>query len=320
MALIDNLKVFNNQVYSVATEVLTQQVNLFNAASNGAIILRNNPTPGDFSELAMWAKISGLVRRRDPYATGAVSHVQLQHLLDRSVKIGSGTPPVDIPPFMMEWIGRSPDEPAVVMGRQLAGDMLQDMLNVALLALAGAIGNVGSGVTYDGTSAVVDQAALLAATAKFGDQYNRLACWVMHSKSMFDLFGEALANAEGLFSYETVNIKRDALGRTFIITDSDSLKYTSSGQKYRVLGLTPGAALIDRNNDFFSNVETTNGDENILRTYQAEWSYNLGLKGFAWDATNGGKAPTNAELGTGTNWDKYATDNKDTAGVLINCQ
>jgi hypothetical protein len=67
-------------------------------------------------------------------------------------------------------------------------------------------------------------------------------------------------------------------------------------------------------------VEITNGNENISRTWQAQWSFNLGLKGFAWDKTNGGKSPTTAALTTGTNWDKFATSNKDLPGVLVNTQ
>jgi hypothetical protein len=65
------------------------------------------------------------------------------------------------------------------------------------------------------------------------------------------------------------------------------------------------------------NVETRNGDENIRRTQQSEWTYNLSLKGYKWDETNGGASPSDAALGTGTNWDKQATDIKNTAGVKM---
>jgi hypothetical protein len=61
-----------------------------------------------------------------------------------------------------------------------------------------------------------------------------------------------------------------------------------------------------------------NGDENITRSWQAQWSYNVGLKGFAWDKTAGGHSPSNAALATGTNWDRFATETKDLAGVIVN--
>jgi hypothetical protein len=49
---------------------------------------------------------------------------------------------------------------------------------------------------------------------------------------------------------------------------------------------------------------------------QVDYSFGLGLKGYSWDQTNGGKSPTDAELATGTNWDKVVTSDKHTAGVL----
>ena len=90
-----------------------------------------------------------------------------------------------------------------------------------------------------------------------------------------------------------------------------------AGPKYVALGLVAGAAIVERNDDFMQNIETSNGGENIRRNYQAEWSYNLGLKGFTWDKANGGKAPNNAALALGTNWDKNVTSNKDLPGVVV---
>ena len=40
------------------------------------------------------------------------------------------------------------------------------------------------------------------------------------------------------------------------------------------------------------------------------------LKGYTWDETSGGKSPTDAELATGSNWDKTVSDIKNTAGVM----
>ena len=71
------------------------------------------------------------------------------------------------------------------------------------------------------------------------------------------------------------------------------------------------------NGDFHAILQDTAGGENIKTTYQAEWTYNVGLKGYAWDIAAGGKSPTDVALGTSTNWDKVATSNKDTAGVLV---
>jgi hypothetical protein len=88
---------------------------------------------------------------------------------------------------------------------------------------------------------------------------------------------------------------------------------------YNSIGITPAAVVIERNNDFEDNIQTSNGKENINRTYQAEWSYNVGVRGFAWDKTNGGKAPTDAALATATNWDRLGGgySNAKTLGAVI---
>jgi len=77
-----------------------------------------------------------------------------------------------------------------------------------------------------------------------------------------------------------------------------------------------GAATVSDGGDLITNIETSNGKERIETTFQADYTFGLGLKGYTWDEATGGKSPTDAELATGTNWDKVATDIKHTAGVI----
>ena len=318
MALSD-LQVFNKYLYSSMTEVLRQKVELFNAASQNTIILNASAHEGDYSDVAFWKKISGLVRRRDSYGSGAVSAVDIEHLLDTAVKVAAGTPPVNIPPSQMLWIQRAPEEMAAVIGQQLAVDAMADMLNTAIGATSAALGQVAA-VVYDPgpPTADISPTILNEGSRLFGDAYNDIKVWVMHSKSLHDYYESGLTNTARLFTYGTVNVIQDAFGRTFIVSDSDSLIDTApTPDEYFTLGLVTGAVVISQNNDFYSNIETSNGDENILRTFQAEWSWSLGIKGFKWDKTNGGASPTTAALTTATNWDRYATSVKDLAGVKV---
>lgn len=317
MALSD-LAVFSEYVYSSLTEVIAQQIDLFNAASGGAIVLRGGANQGDYSDIALWAKVSGLVRRRDAYGSGAQSAKELEHLLDTMVKIAAGTPPVNIPPSMFTWIQRNQEEGGAVIGQQLAGDMLGDMLNTAIIGYVAALTGE-TDVTHDYSATGTSKLSVLqGGAAKFGDRASDIRAWVMHSKSLFDIFGSALANTEALFNFGTVNVRQDGFGRPFVITDSSSLvNLTPTPDVYRTLGLVPAAIVVEANNDFDDNIETSNGDENIQRTYQAEWTYNLGIKGYSWDKSSGGKSPNDAALATGANWDRYATSHKDTAGVLV---
>lgn len=317
MALSD-LAVFSEYTYSALSEVIAQQIELFNNASAGGIILRAASNQGDYSDVALWAKVAGLVRRRNAYGSGAVAAKELEHLLDTMVKVAAGTPPINMPPSMFSWIQQNPEQGGAVIGQQLAGDMLGDMLNTAIMGYVAALTGEAD-VTYDhsatGTSSL---AVLQTGAAKFGDRAAEIRCWVMHSKSLFDMFGAALANTEALFNFGTVNVRQDGFGRPFVITDSPSLvDATPNPDVYRTLGLVPGAIIVEQNGDFDDNIETSNGDENIQRSYQAEWTYNLGIKGYSWDKGTGGKSPNDAALATANNWDRYATSHKDTAGVLV---
>jgi hypothetical protein len=320
MALSD-LQVFSEFAYSAATEVLDQQVQKFNEASQGTLVLRSASNVGDYNDTAFWKKISGLVRRRNAYGSGAVAEKVLQHLLDTSVKIAAGTPPVRIDPSMLKWIQRSPEEAGAVVGQQLAGDKLADMLNAAALIGRVSLANVAA-VVNDisggaGGAELVTLGALNTTAGKFGDRMQDIQAWLMHSKPLIDLYGQALTNSNQLFVFGNVQVRQDGFGRMFVVTDSPNLVVAGAPTKYHTLGLVPGAIVIEENGDYISNIDTENGDENITSTWQAEWSYNAGIKGFAWDKTNGGKSPNDAAIGAGGNWDKYATSNKDLAGVQL---
>lgn len=316
MALSD-LAVFSEYVYLAQTEVLRQQVELFNAASRGTIALGTKAHVGDYSDAASWAKVSGLVRRRNPYGSGVVTHKTLEMLVDTMVKVAAGTPPIDMPPSQFRWIQKNPEEGGTIVGQQLAKDTLADMLNTSVAAAAAALSGEAEVVVSDAAN-FFSFPTFNTAQALFGDAYTDIRAWVMHSKPLFNLFGNAIANAEALFSFDTVNVRQDGFGRVFIITDSPGLvNLTPTPDQYHTLGLTTGAIQIDQNSDFDDHMDTSNGDENIQRNYQAEWSYELGVKGFSWDKSNGGAAPNDAALVVSSNWDRIATSHKDLAGVLV---
>ena len=320
MALSD-LAVYSEYAYSSMTEVLRQKIDLFNTATGGAIQLRAAAHQGDYSDVAFFAKISGLVRRRNSYGSGSVAEKNLAHLVDTMVKVAAGTPPVRLDPGQFKWIQQNPEVAGAALGQQLAVDTMADMLNVGLGASYAAL-SAQTAVVYDATGNTSPENTLSFGNlnngqAKFGDQASTISTWVMHSKPMFDLYGKNLTNSASLFTYGNINVMRDPFGKLLVMTDSQNLVIAGTPNNYAVLGLVPGAVIIDQNNDYTANEEAKNGDENIIRTFQAEWSYNVGVKGFAWDKANGGKSPNDAALLTATNWDKYATSHKDLAGVVV---
>lgn len=320
MALSD-LAVFQEYVQTTMSEMQDQQVDKFNDAVRGGIVLVSGAHEGDFSTTAIWAKIQGLVRRRNAYGSGAQSLKTLNQLTQTSVKVAAGTPPIEINPGMFKWIQKSPEEAGVVIGRQLAEDSMADMLNTGIMVYVAGVG-AETEVVHDATAEGATLAKLMTGASKFGDRSQDIVCWLMHSKSAFDIYGQALANQERLFTFGNVQVVTDGFGRPLVMTDSPNL-ITADGvsagvDMYHTLGLSSGGIIVEQGNEFTDNVETSNGDENILRTYQAEWTYQLGLKGFTWDTATGGKSPNDSALGTAANWDRFVTSHKDLAGVMVN--
>lgn len=317
---LSDFQIYNDFTYTAAIEVLQQQIGLFNEATGGAMILRAANNSGDFTDETFYALIADLIRRRNVYGSGSVAEKELDMLLATTVKVAAGTPPVRIDPAWWSWINRDQEEAGAVYGRQLATLMLADMVNTALAAGVAALSNVAA-VTNDASSGTAGFDDFLNTAAKFGDASNSIRCWIVHSKVMFNVWGAALTNTEGLFSFGTVNVRQDGFGRVYIITDSPALVDTvSNPDEYWSLGLTAGGIVVEQNDDFLQNIETSNGFENIKRTIQSEWTYNLGVKGFAWDKTSGGHSPNDAAIGSSANWDQIATSHKSLAGVLLKTQ
>lgn len=312
------LALFQQYAYDASTEVVDQQIGLFNAASRGAIILQSGNNEGDFAEVAKYALIADLVGSRDAYSDDAVSAVDVARIVEISVKVAWGTPPINIDQHLWTWIQKSPSEAGSFIGQQLAVGVMQRKLNLALTALVAGLSGQASNLLDNTGTGVVTLGVLNTAAAKMGDRAQSLAAWVMHSKSAHDIYAGALTNTNNLFKFGDVRVTEDGFGRIIIMTDAPILTYTATGTKYRTLGLVPGAALLQDNAaDTRVNTQTANGRTNIKDTYQAQGSFNLGIKGFKWDTTNGGKSPNDAALAVSTNWDKSATSTKDLAGVLV---
>lgn len=323
MALSD-LAVFNEYTYSALTEVLAQNVELFNAATEGALTLRVEAMGGDFSDTTFYAALAGIVRRRNPYADGAIAEKVLSQKIDTMVKVAAGTPPIRIDPAWYAWIKRNPAEAAAALGQQMAKQVLADKLNVAIGAVTAAISGTPALVNdisgNTGSAALPSPIALGNTAIKMGDNMSAILCWIMFSKSWNDLYGEALTNNERLFDYGNVAVSRDPMGRRYIMADNPGLMAPGANgapAKFHTLGLTENAVDITMNDDYFENWSTTNGNENIHRTFQAEWSYNVGIKGFSYDKVNGGHAPSDAALMSGASWDQTCTSLKDGPGVML---
>lgn len=313
---LSNMKVFNEYLKRTTIETLAQDVEKFNASSAGAIRLTTQGIDGDFLQESFWAGLHGAQRRVDRYAAnGAQASTPLAQKQYDSVKIAGGFGPILWEPSQLSWIQKNPEEALEVISRNLSEAIMADQLNTAISALAAAIGNQPAATNDVSASAGVTYVAINNAHALFGDASQRLVAQVMTGAMYHKLVGQNLVNAERLFQFSGVQVV-DILGKAVIITDAPALYEAGTPNKQKVLSLADGAAVVMDGSDLITNIETSNGKERIETTMQADYTFGLGLKGYTWDTTNGGKSPTNAELSTGTNWDLVANSIKASAGVI----
>jgi hypothetical protein len=301
-------------------ETLAQMVNKFNAASGGTIRLTTEGFEGDFLQESFYAAIHSARRRVDRYATNAdQAATDLTQQKHTSVKVAGGFGPVRYEPSQMTWLEKPTAEGIEVASRNFAEALLQDQLNTAIAALVAAISNQGADTTVDvSATGPVTYAAVNNSHALFGDHSGLLVAQVMDGATYHGFIGQNIANAQQLFQAGTVRVI-DILGKISVITDAPALFTAAAGEDpamRRVLSLVAGAATVTDSRDIISNIQTTNGKQRIETTLQIDYTFGLGLKGYTWDETNGGKSPTDAELATGSNWDKVVTSIKHTAGTL----
>jgi hypothetical protein len=313
---LTQMQVFNEYIMPATIETLAQMVQKFNAASGGAIRLTTEGFTGDFLQESFFASLDGAQRRVDRYAAnGTATITDLSEIKHSSVKVAGGIGPVRYEPSQMTWLQRPTAQGIEVASRTFASLMLKDQLNTAIAALVAAISNQTDATNDVSATAGLSYGAMNGAHAKFGDHSGNIITDVMNGTAYHKLIEKNLSNAQQLFQSGNVRVI-DILGKLVVVTDAPALYTAGTPNKLKVLSLTDAAAIVSDGGDVISNIETTNGKDRIETTLQVDYSFGVGLKGYTWDEANGGKSPSDAELATGTNWDKTATSIKHTAGVI----
>lgn len=313
---LSQMQVFNEYIMPATIETLGQMVDKFNGASNGAIRLTTEGFTGDFLQESFFAAIHSAQRRVDRYAAQAsAAATDLTQLKHSTVKVAGGFGPIRYEPSQMTWLEKPTTEGIEVASRNFAEALMKDQLNTAIAALVAAISNQAAATNDVSATAGINYGSMNGAHAKFGDRSGDLVAQIMTGAVYHKLIGANLTNTPQLFQAQGVRVV-DILGKAVIVTDAPGLYLAGTPNKDFVLSLAPDAAIVSDGADLISNIETKNGQTRIETTMQVDYTFGLGLKGYTWDETNGGKSPTDAELATGSNWDKVATDIKHTAGVI----
>lgn len=322
--LKSDLRYINPFVQTGITETLTQASDGLFAASNGAFRLESAYTPGVFETASFWNNIAGLITRRDPTSLSPIPDTKLVQSDYSHVKINRKIGPVAVTRDAFRKAGLSRNAADLVIGEQAGKAMQVDMVNTAIRSLRAALSDNASSYVDGGAAGpnVVGANGMVDAIARYGDAANAIVTWVMHSTTFFKMVkDQATANIGGVSGLIMAGASPATLGRPVIITDSPDLVVPNGVEvgvdAYYTLGLTAGAASMKESEGTEVVTQDVTGQENLIVRVQGEYAQNIGLKGFSWDTINGGENPTNAALGTGTNWNTSYGDVKDRGGVVI---
>lgn len=310
---------YQEEFYLGVIEELARNVDVFNAGSNGTLLIGSEDYMGDYIKEAMYDRVSGLVSRRDVTVDTAVTDLRMalqEHVgVDVAHKIG----PVFETDENFKRRGRSVEEMSNVIGQQFASDFIARGLDLLVASLVAATTNATSLVNSTDNTSTTNYKHLVKGQKAFGDQFRNVSAYLMSSTAFFDLVEDGLDNyqIDNVAGVQIVSgVMQGALGKPIIVADVPALSFTDTTDFERILALTPNAgSLIERSGREFVFDRVT-GQENLGYRYQGETNTRIQLKGYAWD-TSAGRNPTDAALATSANWTTVVDDEKNCAASMV---
>jgi hypothetical protein len=318
-----DLVIDNELVRLGIVETLEQNVDGFNAASNGTITLTSEKLENDFADESFIKAIAAadLVKRRDYTADTAADTTKLVEDSLNTVKLSRRYGPFETTYDAWNRSNRSVDTFSLALGQQLGIAIQADMLNTLIVAGTAAIGEAN---TKLGTGAALfEYANIIDGLATFGDKAGRIQMLVMHSNTYFSVVDKGLS-MNALENVGGATIREGgaySLGLPVLVTDSPALISDANGtgtagDSYLVLGLTADALKAIESDETIMKSQDVLLGENLKHVIQGESSYNVGVKGCKYDTTAGAN-PDDATLGTGANWSYVFTDVKSGPGFVL---
>lgn len=314
-----NMQVYDEQIRLRTIELLGQDLQKFNAASAGTIVLDMASWMGNYTRESFYNSLASAQRRVDRNAAqAAAAETALSEKEMVGVKVAGGFGPVVFEPSQLTWLSSSPQEAINVIAQGFADALLADQLNTVVGCAVAAIENVPALVNdvsaETAGAGALTQSVINGSHAKFGDMSGMLRADIMTGAAYHKLIEKGLANGERLFESSNVTVQ-SILGKTLVVSDIPALLEAGTPNKTKVLSLVAGALIVDNSSDIITNLDTSNGQTRIETTWQADYSFGVKLKGYAWQ-TSAGSSPDDAALFTGANWSNVMTSVKHTAGTL----
>ena len=282
-------------------------LDIFNGASANAILLTNEAVMGDYSESSFY-KIGGSIAHRDVNSTDPVTASKITS----DAMVGVKTPwkygPYATTEEAFKRRGKSPSEFSMLIGQDMADATTEGFIAYALGSVEAAIRSNATMVTT-GNLATEGKKILTTGLRTMGDKFGSVAIWVMDSSMYLDIIDEAIDNKlyeeAGVVVYGGVP---GTMGKPVLVTDKCPADV--------IFGLNQGAVTVKESQAPATRAYPIEGNENLEIGYRGEGTANIDVLGYSWKdkaTTN----PTVAQLGLSTNWLKYATSDKATAGFII---
>lgn len=313
------LEVFQRTLRNTTVQLIQQDLNVFNQASNGALVLTSGDTLPDIITEIGFGLIDSLVSDRNQYAPiGNPAQIRvITELLANRVNGAGKVGPVAISNGLLEKINRNPAEVAADIATQASQAILKRYVDLGIGAAYGAISSQTGGAGK--VNAVYTQQAPVApmlpagsflptyrdferAATLFGDARSQIRAWFVSGVAYGQMLSDnVLANAERLFELGNIIVYRDVSGRVIVVTDSDPLITNNA-----VVGLTANGVVVEAG-QVTAATTTEILNENIEYYWRQDFTYGIGIKGYMVtdalaNAIRGKKSATLADMTKASNW------------------
>jgi len=321
VGVLTDLVVYQDELQAGMFESIVQNIDAFNAASLNSIRLVRQDLRGEYNKESFFQPITGLVSRRDLTSVAAETDLPMTQDEIIGVKISRKIGPATHAIGALQHVSSDQREMSYVLGQMIGKEKAKDILNTSIKGVEAAIEGQ-TALVYDATgesTTTLTHLHLINGLKKFGDQAQRIVCWVMHSKPYYDLMAQSVSDKiTNVADLVIHGAEIGSLNRPIVVTDSPALMDDdSAGGNYSVLGLVADGVVATESEDETFIAEVVSGLAQLSFRIQGEYAFNLNCKGFKWDTSGGGANPTDASIATTSNWDKAATEDKDLAGIRI---
>lgn len=317
--------IYNDEFHTGVVEYLEQRALELNAGTNNTIRLVTESLLGDFEKETFFEIIEDLVTDRNPASTAPANILGISQEEQVNPKVNKKIGPVEQTIDSFRKIGRDPSAMSFIVGQQSGKAVMLNYLNTGVLSAATAIKSVPE-LTYNVVDSGeadtnVSQIYLNRGLALLGDARERVRAWVAPGAVWSSLIERDLSSqVSGVADLAVYGGVAGTLGKPIYVTDvpglvdPDPAGDGSKPAEYTVLGLTENAIVMTESEGMFVNSEVLNGRENIIGSWQAEFAFNVSIKGFSF---TGGASPTTEQLGTAANWKYIKHDIKSGPGIAV---